>query len=332
MRTQVLLITDSQTEREWIRKINFIDDSLKMIPVEYTKINHEPLIFYSRADGSQGFNQHDIALFLLDIQNNQSDAPHLLSLIKSEQNLKHLPVILIDDFSEPAHMHRLYETGASDLIQRDSRLEIELMPRIEAAIKRERNLFQLREGHSDLEQTARDLRTANVIFRSISIHDDLTGVPNRRFFDRYLDISWRQSQKSAGAISLIMIDVDYFKKYNDFYGHQPGDVCLRQVAGALETCMDHESYVLARYGGEEFSAILPGSDLSQARELAERMRLAVYELNIEHKDSDEHGRVTISQGIATTVPGLLMRPSQLIQKADRALYQAKAAGRNQVVA
>ena len=164
----------------------------------------------------------------------------------------------------------------------------------------------------------------------LALLDSLTQVYNRRYFDRQLNLEWRILQRIPSPLSLIICDVDYFKIYNDTYGHQQGDDCLQQVAKAIATAIKRPADVLARYGGEEFTVILPHTPQSGAIKVAEAMRVAVKELKIPHLNYLVNSVVTISIGIASTVPNAKDNPYLLVEAADLALYQAKERGRDQI--
>jgi diguanylate cyclase (GGDEF)-like protein len=161
--------------------------------------------------------------------------------------------------------------------------------------------------------------------------DALTGIANRRCFDETLASSWREAQHTGSALALIMIDVDHFKKFNDLYGHQDGDDCLRRVATQLRGAA-RKSDVVARYGGEEFAVILPRATIAVAAQAAERMREAVAALQVRHDGAEGGATLTISQGVASAVPGAEPSARRLLEVADQRLYAAKQAGRNRIVA
>jgi diguanylate cyclase (GGDEF)-like protein len=164
----------------------------------------------------------------------------------------------------------------------------------------------------------------------LSTTDSLTGLANRRHFESCFDLEWRRSVRTEDSIALIMIDIDYFKKYNDFYGHQAGDECLRKVCASLQSYAQRSGELVVRYGGEEFLVLLPRMTLAGAQNIAENMCHNIRELNIAHADSNEKN-VTISVGVAAIVPNQNDDEEALLRDADRCLYQAKAAGRNCVV-
>ncbi len=162
----------------------------------------------------------------------------------------------------------------------------------------------------------------------MTLLDSLTHIHNRRYFDRQLNLEWRRLKRISSPISLIMLDVDCFKIYNDTYGHQAGDRCLQQLAKAISTALKRPGDVLARYGGEEFGVILPHTSQYGARKVAETIRFAVKKLNIPHINSLVDSVVTISSGIATSIPLAQDNPQLLIEAADLALYQSKERGRD----
>jgi diguanylate cyclase (GGDEF)-like protein len=174
------------------------------------------------------------------------------------------------------------------------------------------------------------LREANTQLRQLSLHDGLTGLPNRRQFDQTLDLEWKRALRNQRPISLLMMDVDCFKSLNDLYGHPAGDECLQRIAAALQGSLRRAGELVARYGGEEFASILPDTDLFTAITVAETMREAVRNLQVLHEGSVAERFVTISVGLATTQPTVEKSPASLIASADEALYRAKRQGRNRV--
>jgi diguanylate cyclase (GGDEF)-like protein len=184
----------------------------------------------------------------------------------------------------------------------------------------------------ELGETARRLQEANATLELLSSMDGLTGVANRRRFDEVLEVEWRRAQRSSEPLSLILLDIDCFKPFNDAYGHQQGDDCLKAVARVLDSSVQRASDLVARYGGEEFAVVLPGVAAQPAFELAEMLRTRVAGLSIAHAQSTVAPRVTLSAGVATRHPDLGGSTAELLAAADEALYSAKGAGRNRVVA
>ena len=175
-----------------------------------------------------------------------------------------------------------------------------------------------------------ELQDANEKLRLIANIDGLTQIANRRRFDDYLAVEWQRHQRENKPLALILIDIDYFKNYNDYYGHQRGDDCLLQVARSLVKVPQRATDLVARYGGEEFVAILPNTYTEQALIVAESMRKAIAALNLLHAQSSVSSRVTISLGIASLIPTSNNTLEDLIYQADQALYLAKDQGRDRV--
>lgn len=187
---------------------------------------------------------------------------------------------------------------------------------------------KLQETTDDLEQTNRRLQEMNRSLEELSIVDALTGLSNRRQFDRALDLEWRRAIRAEVPLSLLLFDIDFFKRYNDSQGHLRGDATLVEVAQTLQGACTRAGDVVARYGGEEFAALLPDTAAAAALELAEQARARVEARGIVHPASDCARVVTVSVGVATTVPDPWRLPSSLLERCDRALYAAKAGARN----
>lgn len=175
------------------------------------------------------------------------------------------------------------------------------------------------------------LAQANVALSHMARVDGLTQIPNRRAFDEMLAREWGRLAREDSPLTLILCDIDYFKQYNDQYGHQAGDDCLRRVAQALASCAQRTADLVARYGGEEFVLLLPQTPLEGALMVAENVRRTVEQLALQHSRSAVKPIVTLSLGVATVIPAQHMEADILIEMADQALYQAKKTGRNKVV-
>jgi diguanylate cyclase (GGDEF)-like protein len=178
-------------------------------------------------------------------------------------------------------------------------------------------------------QRTRELQEANLRLSELSTTDGLTRIANRRKFDAAISEEWARAARTGTTISLIMLDIDHFKKFNDHYGHQQGDDCLRRVAEVLRTSARRQGDLVARYGGEEFCMILPDTGASGGLEIAERLRTAIESLNMPHALSP-YGRITVSIGLASLAAGDENSSPTLLRLADEALYRAKSEGRNRV--
>lgn len=165
---------------------------------------------------------------------------------------------------------------------------------------------------------------------ALSYRDPLTGIANRRMFDRILDVEWGKARALGEPLSLVIVDIDFFKQYNDRYGHPQGDACLKEVARMLDRAAARTRDLCARMGGEEFALVLPATDMAAALAVAERCARRLARAALPHAASNVADVVTCSMGVATIVPGSQDRPAQLVEMADARLYGAKAAGRNRI--
>ena len=230
-----------------------------------------------------------------------------------------VPILIVTADTNSDSISRAFKSGASDYIRKPiDRAELLARLRLSLKMKSEMEIRIRRE--SELTEMTHLLRALNQNLEHISTVDALTQVANRRRFDEYLQVEWGRATRMQQWLSLILIDIDHFKKLNDAEGHQAGDHRLIEVAHELKKTLRRPSDMIARYGGEEFAAILPATDLSGAMILAERIR----------KNIEALGAVTVSLGVAAVIPLAQMKVADFLKSADQALYSAKAGGRNQV--
>ena len=185
---------------------------------------------------------------------------------------------------------------------------------------------------SERKKTEERLLGLQKQLEDFSFRDGLTGVPNRRKFDAVLDEEWDAARRHTQPLSLILIDIDFFKQYNDHYGHVQGDECLKRVGAALGSAASRPRDLLARYGGEEFVLVLPATDEAAARRVSERCRQAIFKEQIAHAASPVGQLLTVSQGVGTIIPTASDTLTRFVDAIDRRLYQAKQAGRDRSVA
>ena len=189
---------------------------------------------------------------------------------------------------------------------------------------------EVERNNQALTEVRRELEEKNRLLEKLSSLDTLTGIANRRRFDAALRQEWRRSLREERPLSLLFCDIDYFKRFNDTYGHLAGDACLVRVAHSMEESLNRPADLAARYGGEEFVALLVDTDREGARLLAERIRARIESLRLEHRTSRVAPVLTVSLGVATSLPRPTQPASDLVGWADRALYRAKQGGRNRV--
>jgi two-component system chemotaxis family response regulator WspR len=270
-------------------------------------------------------------IILQDLVMPDIDGMTLVRFFRANNLTKDIPIIVLSSKEDPVIKSDAFTNGANDYLVKLPD-KIELVARIRAhsrhylmQLERDAAFLALREMQKQLEKT-------NAELQRLSSLDGLTGIANRRQFDTTLAAEWQRALRHGNELSLILIDIDYFKPFNDNYGHQGGDDCLQKVAKALNQTVHHAQDLVARYGGEEFAAVLPGTPAAGAAGLAERFRQAIQRLEIPHEKSAVARCVTISAGVATIVPDQNATEQTLIEMADKALYQAKEQGRDQAVA
>ncbi|MFC5355883.1 diguanylate cyclase [Azospirillum himalayense] len=291
-------------------KILVVDDIPSNVHV-LSRILKDDHDIYFATDGAKALELAQSRLpdlVLLDIMMPGMDGYEVCSRLKADPVTRDIPVIFISAKSEVEDETYGLEVGAIDFISKP------ISPPIVKA--RVRNHLLLKR-QTDL-------------LRTLSFNDGLTGIANRRRFDEVFLREWRRCGRAQLSLSLIMLDVDQFKPYNDHYGHQAGDECLRAVAQLLAEQMMRPGDLIARYGGEEFVCLLPETDEDGAVQVAERLRQTVAERRMPHAVSHVADHITISLGVATARPTLDDTPERLTQLADGLLYEAKRAGRNRV--
>ncbi|MEW5756490.1 MAG: diguanylate cyclase [Pseudomonadota bacterium] len=258
------------------------------------------------------------------------DGYTLLGFYRSNPGTANVPVIVLSSRDDPMDKSQAFTNGASDyLVKLPDR--IELIARIRAHSRSYLLQKQRDEAFKALEDLRRRLEESNAVLQRLSVLDGLTGVANRRHFDEVLQQEWKRASREHAPMSIILLDIDYFKKFNDNYGHQGGDDCLRRVARAISKIIKRPGDLFARYGGEEFVAVLPQTDLAGAAIIAEEMRRSVEQENIPHGHSGAADHVTISIGVATVTVSDGLEPLEAVEMADKALYMAKEQGRNRYV-
>ena len=257
------------------------------------------------------------------------DGLTLVREYRSNPATQDIPIIVLSTKEDPLVKRAAFAAGANDYLVKlpDT---IELVARIRYHSRSYLTLLQRDEAYRALRVSQQQLLDSNLMLQRLMNSDGLTGLSNRRHFDEYLELEWRRAMREQQQLSLLMIDVDYFKAYNDTFGHLAGDEALRRVAEAIRGSCSRPSDLPARYGGEEFALVLPNTSPGGARLVAEKLRQSVLGLAIEHMAPSAGSHLTVSVGLATQVPTIGSHCRQLISAADKGLYQAKNGGRNQV--
>mgnify|MGYP005725921123 CR=1 FL=1 len=270
-----------------------------------------------------------VDLILMDLMMPQVDGITACRMIKSKPYLVDIPIIMVTANTDSKSLESSFASGAIDYIHKPLD-KTELLARVRSVLKLKEEMDRRKAREKELWEVKHKLEEANKALRRLSARDGLTGVLNRRIFDEKIAEEWRRAPRENTVISLILLDIDYFKAYNDHYGHQAGDQCLKSVADTLNKTLMRTGDMLFRYGGEEFAAILPHTNLSGAIHVAETLRHNVETLKLPHEKSQIIDHITISIGVATMKPAKANFYSELIELADKALYKAKKTGRNRV--
>jgi len=261
---------------------------------------------------------------LVIINGLREEVSRIAKHIKSScQDMQWIPIICIGDSDAVTDVVEVVRDGADDYLSRqqmDSLLEAKL-----TATERILSLYNA------LLSQSYQLQYAVEELKRLSTHDGLTGIPNRRKFDEQVVMEWRRMLREKKNLALMMTDVDHFKQYNDLYGHQAGDSCLKSVAEAISTAIRRPADMAARYGGEEFAVILPDTDLQGAKNVAKAVLDEVAALKIPHAQSSAGSHVSLSIGIGIMQYPQNIAPDRLLNIADKGLYEAKAKGRNRYV-
>lgn len=277
-------------------------------------------------DGQQGlaaYQELHPDLILLDAMMPVMDG---FTCCRQLQNLPggdRTPVLMITGLEDQNSVDQAFAVGATDFVTKPIHWPV-LRQRVRRAL-REARLSQ------ELARANQELQRANQELQRLAILDSLTQIANRRRFDEYLEQEWQRLSREQMPLSLLLCDVDFFKAYNDTYGHQAGDYCLQQIAQTLTLAATRPADLVARYGGEELVVVLPHTPVVGALQVADDIRQRVRALGIVHANSEISHYITLSIGIAGMVPSLEDSPKTLIAAADQALYQAKAGGRDTIV-
>ncbi len=275
-------------------------------------------------------------VILQDLVMPEVDGMTLVRFYRNNPNTRDIPIIVLSSKDDPHIKSDAFYQGANDYLVKLPE-QVELLARIRAHSKsylaqkeRDQAYQTMREMQAQLKHMNAQLEKSNRELQRLSSLDGLTGLANRRQFDETLDNEWQRAMRTEMPLSLIFADIDYFKRFNDTYGHQAGDECLKQVARILQATVHRPADLVGRYGGEEFVMILPDTQADGALAVAEKILANVRKACIKHEHSDAADHVTLSIGVATLIPREGQDPEELVSTADRVLYRAKERGRNRI--
>ncbi len=289
-------------------RILIVDDAMENIQILHQALQDEHDVLFAM-NGAKALHiaQHQLPdLILLDAVMPDMDGYAVCAALRNSAVTRDIPIIFVTALKNPEDETRALDAGAADFITKP----------VNAAVVRARVRTQL------------TVKRQSDALRELTLTDGLTGVSNRRAFDEKLQGEWRRCARAQVPMALIMLDIDHFKRFNDHYGHQAGDACLRQVGAAIRRAAMRPQDMVARYGGEEFAILLPQEDLAGAEAVARKVLDEIAALGITHERSSSGPVVTISMGVASVTPTEAFDPGKLIKTADALLYDAKAGGRN----
>jgi diguanylate cyclase (GGDEF)-like protein len=307
-------------------KILLVDDSPTIIAVTkpmLVKMGHEVVTAENGEEALLSYKRESPNLVLMDVNMPVMDGYKAAQRIRSEYPQDWVPIIFLSGANDEQHLELGIRAGGDDYLIKPCGHVV-----LDAKIRAMQRIDEMRRRQLE---TSAELLSANKQLERLASEDGLTEIANRRHFDVYLATELARARRTKQTVALALCDVDFFKPYNDHYGHPAGDECLKRVAAALQFACRRPADLVARYGGEEFALVLPETELNGALQVAETARKAVEQLNITHGHSNAASHVSISAGVAAQLPGMSITAEQLIMAADEALYQAKHLGRNRVV-
>ena len=294
-------------------KILLVDDEPTNIQVLHGILDEGGYDFIFATDGASALEQaaqQAPDIILLDVMMPGMDGYEVCRRLKRDSLTQGIPVIFVTALKQMEDEEKGLEIGAIDYVTKP------LSPAIVRV--RVKNHLNLKMARDRLENMA--------------MFDGLTGIANRRRFDDYLAIEWKRAGRNKTPLSIFLMDIDFFKPFNDSYGHAAGDECLKKVAASLAAQLDRPADLLARYGGEEFVCVLPETEGGGALKVAEQFLEAVRAIKVPHEFSAAADVVTMSMGCLTVMGGADLAPAGIIERVDKLLYQSKESGRNKVTA
>ena len=292
-------------------RILIVDDAMENIQILHQALQDEhDVLFAMNGPKALHIAEHQLPdLILLDAVMPDMDGYAVCAALRASSVTRDIPIIFVTALKTPEDETRALDAGAADFISKP----------VNAAVVRARVRTQL------------TVKRQSDALRELTLTDGLTGVSNRRAFDETLETEWRRCARAQVPMSLILVDIDHFKHFNDAYGHPAGDACLQQVGAAMRRSALRPQDLVARYGGEEFAILLPHEDIAGAEAVAKRVLDEIAAMGVAHARSPTGPLITVSMGVASLTPSEKMEPGLLVKNTDALLYEAKARGRNRYV-
>ena len=325
-----MAVTTPVASENYVSMVLLVDDQAMVCEAVRRALANEPdLDFHYCTDPLEAIvvaEQLKPTVILQDLVMPGIDGLELVRHYRRNAQTRAVPVIVLSTKDDPATKGEAFKAGANDyLVKLPDR--IELIARIRYHTRAYIDHVQRDHAYRALRESQRELMRVNLELERLTRVDGLTGLGNRRYFDEYFAAEWKRGVRGETPLSVLMIDVDHFKRYNDAYGHLAGDDVLKKIASVIRGGSTRSTDLAARFGGEEFVVILPDVSSEGAEHVAQKLVESVRELGIVHGDE----RVTISVGLATAIPDRDGTPDDLLNAADLALFRAKNQGRDCVV-
>lgn len=311
-----------------------VDDQLLVAEaVREMLVGQSNIDFHYCSDAAEALNAaKDVkpTVILQDLVMPGADGLELVRRYRADPITSGIPIIVLSSKEEASIKNEAFKAGANDYLVKLPH-QVELVARVQYHSKSYLNQLQRDDAYRALRESQHQLLETNFQLQRLTNLDGLTGLSNRRHFDQYMDSEWKRSIRTQVHISILMIDVDHFKSYNDTRGHLAGDEVLKTVANTIQSSCRRSTDTAARFGGEEFAVILTALSVANSQKVGEKLLRDIEDLKLSHGNSSTSPYVTVSIGGASTIPQLGESFLLLIDTADKALYEAKRTGRNQLI-
>ncbi len=315
-------------------RVLLVDDQLMVSEaVRRALLNQENLTFHYCSNSAEALaraKEIRPTVILQDLVMPGLSGLELVRHYRADPVTQAIPIIVLSTKEEPLVKSDAFKSGANDYLVKLPD-QIELIARVRHHSRAYSNHLQRDEAYRALHKSQQQLMEVNRELERLTNVDGLTGLSNRRYFNEYMEAEWKRAVRTQDPLSVLMIDIDHFKQYNDTYGHLGGDEALKSVGQAIKGSCKRSTDLAARFGGEEFVVVLPMTPLVDVKGFAEKLCLSVEALHIAHSASSTGRYLTISVGGATAVPQRGELPLTMVDTADKALYEAKRSGRNRAI-